>query len=54
LLRADFFDSDSFSENEMQAKLEQSRTRSGVLVRRRFEAARRDLKGRCLKPCANS
>jgi hypothetical protein len=27
LLRGDFFDSDSFFENEMQAKLEQSRTR---------------------------
>jgi hypothetical protein len=29
LLRADFFDSDSFFENEMQAKLEQSRSVDG-------------------------
>jgi hypothetical protein len=37
LLRADFFDSDSFSENEMVPKLEQSRSAEHQNLRRRLD-----------------
>jgi hypothetical protein len=58
LLRADFFDSDSFFENEMQAKLEQSRSVdggpalafAGLGVRATAEAARRGSKGAAPTP----